>query len=123
MYWVIASGIVGAGSWASSEMVILGNGRLSVFDGALYSGFWLAFWLWSMWDVMIGGGSWRVSGWWRWVYFGAVNIIGVWLVSRWPGFTGLRIVGWEGIVLLGLVINLLQQGVWSWIWNQKMTSK
>lgn len=117
LYWIISAAVLYAGFWARPELVILGNGRFTAIDGMLYAGFWLTFIVWSMWDVVISWGGKLGNTWKAWVYFGIVNVAGVWLVSRWPNLTGLKIEDWMVIAALGLVINLGQRGVRSWIFG------
>ena len=92
--------------------VVLGTWRLSPLEAALYAGFWLTFFVWTMWEWMLVRKVKLEPFSLRFIFFFAVNFIGVWIVARYAYHTGLGITSFWWALLIGTAANLLQSASW-----------
>ena len=92
--------------------VVLGTWRLTAAETAIYAGFWLTFFVWTMWEYVLFRKVKLEPFTLRFLFFLVVNSLGIWLVSRYAGYTGLGITSFWWAFALGAVTNLLQVVVW-----------
>jgi len=112
LYWVTNALVLFLASRILPEHVVLGTFRFTSVEAAIYAGFWMTFFVWSMWDYLLARGE-KMEGLWRAVtYFWVVNTVGVWLTARFPYYTGLGISSYVWAMILGLVANMAQRIVW-----------
>lgn len=90
------------------EAVLLGVNKFGAMEAAVYSGFWLTFVVWVLWDFVLAQGGNFGSGWAAYTYFFAANAVGVGVVTVFGGVTGTRVVSVLGVVMVGAVANMLQ---------------
>jgi len=100
--------------------VVLGTYRFSVFEAAVYSGFWITFLAWVIWDFLKARGiSMNVKAvaiFFLWL----ANSAAVWMVARFAHITGLGISSYRWALLLGLLVALAQGTFWA---NAKKKAK
>ena len=92
------------------DLLRLGVNKFTPIEAAVYSGFWMVFIMWVVWDFSLARGFklGRETG---WIYFLAANVLAVMAVSVFSTFTGLRAsVG--GIFVLAVVANAIQREFW-----------
>jgi hypothetical protein len=109
LYWLINILVMLLLSVFSGSTVVLGSTRLTVFEAAVYAGFWLTFVVWVFWDLAIARGMKIVNQSRSYYYFLVVNLMGVWLVSRFSGYTGFSIESFSWALLLGVLVNAFQR--------------
>lgn len=112
IFWLINALVIYLLGLLTPNTIVLGTYRLTTVESALHSGFWVAFFFWTMRDYL------RV----RKVEFSPIslkfytylfiNVFGVWVVSRCSQYTGLGITSYLWAFLIGGVIQLLQSVVW-----------
>ena len=93
--------------------VVLGTYRFSTLEAAVYSGFWITFLAWVVWDfikargVSLSNRAFGVTILWL------ANSAAVWMVARFAHLTGLGISSYRWALLLGLIVALAQGTVWA----------
>lgn len=110
-YWFINAIIFYILSSLYPSNIVLGTWKFTAVEAAIYSSFWLTVVVWTAWDfiysrqnkIALEGGL--ITN----LYFWAINAMGVWLVARFPGFTGLGISSWPWALVLGGVANVFQR--------------
>lgn len=113
LYWFLNSlSIYLLGSIFPSS-VVLGTFRLSPLEASLYAGFWLTFFVWTMWEFVLVRKVKLEPSLLRLIFFLVVNFIGVWIVTRYSYHTGLGIVSFWWALFIGTVADLLQSVFWS----------
>lgn len=110
VYWIINTVILYGASILLPEVVALGVNKFTPIEAAVYSGFWMVFVTWVVWDFSLARGFklGRESG---WIYFLAGNILGVMAISVFAAFTGTRATI-VGIFVLALAANAIQRELW-----------
>lgn len=93
--------------------IVLGTFRLSPFEASIYAGFWLTFFVWTMWSYMLVRKVDLEPFSLRFLFFFFVNSLGVWLVARYAKYTGLGLTSFWLAFLLGIAANLLQSVSWN----------
>lgn len=120
LYWAINAVVLFFLNWLLPQQIILGNSRLIPIEAAIYAGFWLTFFVWSMWDLVIGNKIKLDSEGLNFLYFLLVNIVGAWVVSRFTKFSGLEIDSFVWVLVVALVGNLIQRQAWLWVVRRKI---
>ena len=118
VYWLLSSIIVYLAFVVFPDNVVLGNARLGPIDSAIYSGFWITFFVWSMWDFILARGARTDEPVTAVLFFWVVNSIGIWLVARMAHFTGLGLASFFWALILGAVIDILQRLSWKLVTSQ-----
>lgn len=111
-YWLLNSLSIYFLATVFPESVVLGNFRLTPFEASIYSGFWLTFFVWTMWDFVLVHKVKLEPFSIRTIFFFFVNSLGVWLTSRYSQYTGLGITNFWWAFFLGAVAYLLQSISW-----------
>jgi hypothetical protein len=112
LYWLFGSLALYLLGLIFSSWVVLGNFRLLPFEAAIYAGFWLTFFVWTMWDYVSVRKVKLETFTLRFLFFFFVNSIGIWIISRYAKYTGLGIVSFWWAFVLGGVADLVQSGLW-----------
>ena len=99
--------------------VVLGNWRLTPVEAAIYAGFWLAFFVWTMWAYVLHRKVELEPFSLRFLFFFVINSLGVWLVARYAVYTGLGIISFWWAFALGATAELLQAIAWK-LWGKKL---
>ena len=113
LYWLVNAAVILALGWMFPNFVQLGVNKFIPLEAAIYSGFWLTFFVWSMWDFVLLRGV-KIEGAPAFVYFLMANFIGFWLLSYASRYTGLVVDGWW-LVVLALLANFGQRLAWKWV--------
>lgn len=121
LYWLVNTFVIYVMGLAFPDALVLGNARLFEIEAAVYSAFWLTFFVWCMWDFIFIRGVKLEPAPLGFLYFFVVNALGVWLVSRYSQYTGLGIVHYGWALLLGLVTDSLQRFVWKYVVERNKT--
>ncbi len=100
--------------------VVLGTYRFSVFEAAVYSGFWITFLAWVIWDFVKARGISLKNRVLAITVLWLANSAAVWIVARFAHLTGLGISSYRWSLLLGLVVALAQGTFWA---NTKRAKK
>ena len=108
-YWVVNSFLLYLASRVLPESYALGTWKFTQFEAAIYAGFWLTFFVWSMWDFILTKGLKLTDGLSTILYFWGVNSLGIWLVARFSQITGFGISAFYWALYLGLVTDLVQR--------------
>jgi hypothetical protein len=95
--------------------VVLGNWRFSAVEAAIYSGFWVTFFVWIMWDFAMARKLKFDVGAVTLGYFWLVNTFAFWVVARFPAYSGLGITSYFWAFAIGLGAYLVQRIAWKWI--------
>ncbi len=110
-YWVVNVIVIFTLGRLFPGLVGLGVNKFAPLESAIYSGFWLTFFVWTMWDLVISQEVKLEPAPLAFVYFFLVNALGLWLVSYVSRYTG--IVVWGGwIWVVAFAANILQRLVW-----------
>jgi hypothetical protein len=112
LYWAVNAGVLYLLFRVWPQSVVLGVNKFVAGEAAVYGGFWLTFIVWVIWDFAIGQ-EFRLDNNAAWIYFLAANVLGVWVVTRLSGVTGVRVDGLEWIVVTALALNWVQRTVWT----------
>jgi hypothetical protein len=100
--------------------VVIGTYRFSGLEAAVYSGFWITFLAWVIWDfvkargISLNNKALAITVLWL------ANSAAVWIVARFAHLTGLGISSYRWALLLGLVVALAQGTFWA---NTKKAKK
>lgn len=114
IYWLLSSLVIGLTSLIFPSSVVLGNMRLLPLEASIYAGFWVTFFVWSMWDYVLVRKVKLEPSALKFLFFFFVNSLGIWLVSRYgEKYTGLGIVSFWWALILGGVATLLQNVSWN----------
>jgi hypothetical protein len=100
--------------------VVLGTYRFSGLEAAVYSGFWITFLAWVIWDFVKARGISLKNKALAVTVLWLANSAAVWIVARFAHLTGLGISSYRWALLLGLVVALAQGSFWA---NTKKTKK
>lgn len=110
LYWLVNASVIFVLGWMFPGQIALGVNKFVPLEAAIYSGFWLTFFVWSLWDFVIMRGV-KLEGTPAFVYFLMANFIGFWLLSYASRYTGLTSEGWW-ILVLAVVANFGQRLAW-----------
>jgi len=113
LYWLLNSLLLSLLGFIFPSSVVLGNFRLLPFEASIYAGFWLTFFVWTMWDYVSIRKVKLESFPLRFLFFFFVNSLGIWIISRYAKYTGLGIASFWWAFLLGGVADLLQSVSWN----------
>lgn len=110
-YWLINTLLLYILYSIFPENIVLGTWKFTALEAAIYSSFWVTFVVWTAWDfiysrqskVVLEGGL--VTN----LYFWAINTMGVWIVARFPGFTGMGISSYVWAFVIGGIFNVFQR--------------
>jgi len=119
-YWLVSFVVFYVLHLVFPESVVLGNWRFSAIEAAIYSSFWLTFFIWIIWDYLMARNTNLKSGVSVWLYFAAVNTVGIWIIARLPHFLGLGIASWFWALVLGILANWLQRIVFGIITKREV---
>lgn len=100
--------------------VVLGTYRFSTLEAAVYSGFWITFLAWVVWDFIKARGINLNNKVLAITVLWFTNSAAIWIVARFAHITGLGISSYRWALLLGLVVALAQGTFWA---NAKKTRK
>lgn len=100
--------------------VVLGTYRFSTLEAAVYSGFWVTFLAWVVWDFVKARGISLNNRIVTVAILWLANSAAVWIVARFAHITGLGISSYRWALLLGLIVALAQGTVWA---NAKRAKK
>ena len=95
------------------NMIVLGNWRLTPMEAALYAGFWLTFFVWTMKEYLIVRNVKFEPPVLMHRFSFVVNCLGVWIISRYSQYTGLGITSFWWALVLGGAAYLFQLVVWT----------
>lgn len=113
IYWLINSMAMYLMGLVFPSDVVLGTFRLLPVEAAIFAGFWLTFFVWTMWDYVTVRKVTLQPFIIRFIFFFFVNSFGIWLVSRYASYTGLGISSFWWALLLGGITDLLQNFYWN----------
>lgn len=113
LYWLLNSSLIYLLGFIFPSEVVLGNFRLLPLEAAIYAGFWLTFFVWTMWDFVLVRKVKLEPFSLRFIFFFIVNSLGIWIISRYaPRYTGLGIASFWWAFVLGGVTNAVQCSLW-----------
>ena len=113
LYWLLNSLLLSLLGFIFPSEVVLGNFRLLPFEASIYAGFWLTFFVWTMWDYVLVHKVTLEPFLLRFLFFFFVNSLGIWIISRYAKYTGLGLTSFWWAFLLGGVADLLQSVSWN----------
>ena len=112
IYWFLNSLALYFLGMLFPSSVVLGTLRLTPPEAAIYAGFWLAFFVWTMWAYVLHRKVELEPFSLRFLFFFVINSLGVWLVARYAVYTGLGIISFWWAFALGAITELLQLAAW-----------
>lgn len=118
IYWLVNYLVIYLFSLLFPNMIVLGSFRLPAIPSAIYSGFWLTFVVWCLWEYMFVRNVDFDTDEFKNLYSLFVNILGIWLISRYSEYTGLGIVSIGWVFVLATVAMIVQK-----IINEKIYRK
>jgi hypothetical protein len=113
LYWFLDSLSIYLLGLVFPSSVVLGTYRLSFITASLFAGFWLTFFVWTMWEYVLVRKVKLEPFLLRFIFFFFVNFVGVWIVTRYSQYTGLGITSFWWALAIGAAANLLQSASWS----------
>lgn len=114
LYWLLNSLSISLLALLFPSSVVLGNWRLLPLEGSIYAGFWVTFFIWTMWDFVLVRKVKLEPPLLRFLFFFFVNSLGIWIVSRYgEKYTGLGIVSFWWAFILGALVTLVQSVAWN----------
>ncbi len=111
LYWLVNAVVLFGLSWIFPNSVILGTNKFVPLEAAIYSGFWLTFFIWTMWDFIIAREVKLEPAPLAFIYFLFVNILGIWIVTYAGRYTGIAVAGWW-ILVVAVFADSLQRLAW-----------
>lgn len=111
LYWLVNAIVIFVLGWMFPHQIALGVNKFIPLEAAIYSGFWLTFFVWSMWDFAIVREV-KLEAAPAFIYFLLVNFLGFWLISHYSGFTGMRVDGWW-LFVLAVTADIFQRFAWN----------
>ena len=115
LYWFLNSLLLYLLGLIFPSEVVLGNFRLLPFEASIYAGFWLTFFVWTMWDFVAIRKVTLEPFLLRFLFFFFVNSLGIWIIARYAKYTGLGLTSFWWALLLGGVTDLLQSVSWNFL--------
>jgi hypothetical protein len=112
LFWIINTAVIYAASQLYPEGIVIGTWKYSQIEAAFYSGFWLTFIIWVTWDFAIARNIKLTSTFNSFAYFFIANVVGIWLITRFPNITGIGIPHYTWAIMLGLVTVIVQRFSW-----------
>lgn len=91
------------------DMVVVGNANFGTFGASVISSFWITFFVWSLWEYMIVRNVKFDTDEFFYSYACFLNVFGVWLISRYSEYSGLGVVNFGWVVVLGLASTIVQK--------------
>ncbi len=110
-FWLANSLVLLIFGWFFPADIVLGNWRFGMIEAAVYTGFWVTFWVWSFWDFALGRQIDLGRPLVNFIYFYPVNVFSFWLIARFANYSGLGISSFIMAFILGLAGYFLQQWV------------
>jgi len=119
-YWIVSFTVFYLTHWIFPEDFVLGNWKFSDLEAAIYSSFWLVVFVWVVWDFLISRGVKLKDNLGTWLYFWAVNAVGIWLVAKLSRILGLGIRGYLWAIGVAFFVNLAQRIVWKFVTKRNL---
>ena len=115
-YWVINSFVLYMARLLIPDgAVVLGNWRFDSIESSIYAGFWITFLIWVFWDFVMAKEFSLKKKMVAFGFFLLVNSISVWVVSRFPNFTGFELINYQWALAIGFAATLLQKIPWKFV--------
>lgn len=104
-------------------MVVLGNAGLSNFMAAILTAILLTILLYLVKPILKVAnvkvkGNMAIN-----VTYGAANIVGLWVLAKMAVYTGFGITGFAVAITLGIILSVVQFGVWKMIGEKQAKNK
>ena len=119
-YWLVSFAVFYLTHLFFPENFVLGNRKFVALEAGIYSSFWLVVFLWVIWDFLISRGVKFEQNLASFLYFWAVNAVGIWLVAKLSQLLGLGITSFLWAVGVGFIVNLLQRLVWKFVTKRNL---
>ena len=88
--------------------------RLLPLEASIYAGFWITFFVWTMWKYVLVRKVTLEPFTLKFLFFFIMNSLGVWIVSRYgEKYTGLGIANFWWTLTSGVIITILQIVSWN----------
>ncbi|HJX01703.1 MAG TPA: hypothetical protein VJ348_00840 [Candidatus Humimicrobiaceae bacterium] len=119
-YWIINFIIIFLVSKIFPGNVVLGTWRFTGVEAAIYSSFWLTFFIWVVWDFMIAKGfDFSVDS-LSWIYFFVINAAGIWMVARFAWLLGMGISSFVWAIIIGILVTVAQRLTWGIVTRRQL---
>lgn len=119
-YWIISFAIFYLTYRVFPDGFVLGNWKFTPIEAGIYSSFWLVVFVWVVWDFLISRGVDLKENLGTWLYFWAVNAVGIWLVAKLSRILGLDIKNYLWAIGVAFVVNLAQRIVWKFVTKRNL---
>ena len=119
-YWLVSFAVFYLTHWLFQEDFVLGNWRLTALEAGIYASFWLVVFVWVIWDFLLSRKVELKDNLATWLYFWAVNAVGIWLLGKLSQILGLGIKSYLWAIGVGLVVNLAQRLAWKWVTKRNL---
>ncbi len=111
-YWIIDSLVLLITNLLFPNLIVLGNWRFNSIESAIYSGFWVTFFIWSLWDFAIAKKLKFDSKVVTLSYFWVVTAFSYWVVSRFSQIAGFGIKNYMLTFAIAAVALVFQRLAW-----------
>lgn len=111
-YWGVNTAAIFVLNRLFPEEIVLGVNKFVPVESAVYSGFWLTFFVWTLWDLAVFRKIKLSPKPVAFIFFLIANCFGILVISLASKYTGMKIWGWW-IWGAALTTNIFQRWVWS----------
>lgn len=119
-YWLVSFAVFYLVSLVFPQDFVLGNWKFSPVEAAIYSSFWLTVFIWIVWDFLLSRGVKLKDNLATWLYFWAVNAVGIWLVAKLSQILGLGIKSYLWAIGAAFFVNLAQRLAWQFVTKKNL---
>lgn len=118
-YWLVNSIVLYFFGSMFSQNIVLGNWRFNPIESAIYTGFWVTFFIWVLWDFAMSKGIKFDSSAVTFGYFFSANVFAFWIVSRFSQVAGFGITNYFWTFAIGLGAYIVQRIAWKLVVGKK----
>ena len=123
-YWLVNSLLLFIASLVLPESVMkLGSWRFNSLESSLYAGFCITFLIWVWWDFALAHKFTLDNKMFAFAFFVFVNSFSILAVSTFSYFTGVEVISYIWIVIIGLVVTILQRVTRSFIVGKRPSTE
>lgn len=120
LYWFVSFVVFYLTYLFFPQNFVLGNWKFTPAEAAIYSSFWLVVFIWVVWDFLISRGVKFKGDLVTYLYFWAVNAVGIWLVAKLSQILGLGIKSYQWAIGVAFVVNLAQRIAWKFVTKRNL---
>ncbi|OGM10706.1 hypothetical protein A2Z22_05365 [Candidatus Woesebacteria bacterium RBG_16_34_12] len=112
-YWLVNSLILYLFNTLYPDDIVLGTYQISYITAIIFSGFWMTFFFWALWDFFKGFKLKIEKIFFALAFLSLLNSISVWSVARLANFTGLGVSSFMWAIIIGSIANFFHLFLWT----------